>query len=153
MGKLVFLKLYSPYCPHCKSMAKAWNELAAHFEDVDDILIGSVDCTDSPKGKLLCGRFKVMGLPTLLYGDGNYPMLLQEYAGDKTFEQLKSFAVKELVPKCSPGREVCSESNKELIERFMSWTYQELDDTIKAVEKEETDIQDQFSANYKSTQR
>merc|ERR1719293_220243 len=54
-GKLVFLKFYSPYCPHCKEMAKAWNELAAYFLDFDDILIGSVDCTDSPKGKLLCG--------------------------------------------------------------------------------------------------
>lgn len=78
-GKLAFIKFYAPYCPHCKEMAGAWNELATYYEDLpntDNILIGSIDCTDSPKGKELCARFKIMGLPTLLYGDASLGALL-----------------------------------------------------------------------------
>ena len=49
-------------------MARAWNELAEFYLEKEDVVIGSIDCTDSPKGKKLCIRFTITGIQTLLYG-------------------------------------------------------------------------------------
>ena len=94
-------------------MAGAWNDLATYYHELHDdtkssssgnILIGSIDCTDSPKGKDLCSRFEIVGLPTLLYGDASLGgIYLEEYGGDKSFNDLKSFAIENLLPTCNPG--------------------------------------------------
>ena len=76
-------------------MGNAWNELADYYQQPDnnpngDILIGSIDCTNSPTGKALCAKFKIMGLPTILYGDTTFGgVYLEEYRGDKSFSDFK----------------------------------------------------------------
>lgn len=121
-------------------MAPAWNELASYYEtrDDDNVLIGSVDCTDSPHGKTLCMRFKLTGLPTLLYGPTSYNgVYLNEYGGDKSFNDLKSFALKELVPKCLPGSsfEACTTEERQQMEKYLPMSYSELNDAINNEEE------------------
>lgn len=157
-GKIVFIKVYSPFCPHCKEMAAAWNELAAYYDelpDSDDILIGSIDCTDSPNGKQLCTKLKIVGLPTLFYGsayaDGVY---LEEYGGDKEFKDLKSFAAEALVPKCNPGSlDACSSDDRAQMENFMAMSYTELDALIKAGEKNEKEGKKLFKEEFDKLQK
>ena len=57
-GKTVFLKMYAPWCGHCKSMAGDWAKLEADFEGHPVALVGSVDCTaDESEG--ICADFQV----------------------------------------------------------------------------------------------
>mmetsp|Transcript_12420 Transcript_12420/g.26427 ORF Transcript_12420/g.26427 Transcript_12420/m.26427 type:complete len:247 (-) Transcript_12420:57-797(-) len=138
--KLVFIKFYSPGCPHCKSIAGAWNELATYYQELpdnDNILIGSIDCTNSPTGKNLCARFKIMGLPTLLYGDASLGgIYLEEYGGEKTFNELKSHAAEKLVPKCNPGRlDACSPDVRKELEGYMAMSYEALNEVIQEKER------------------
>lgn len=159
-GKLVFIKFYAPGCPHCKSIAGAWNELATYFQespDSDNVLIGSIDCTDSPKGKDLCARFKIIGLPTLLHGDASFGGVYLEENGvpsSKTFEELKSFAVEVLVPKCNPANlDACSTDKRQDTEAYMAMSYQELDDKIKGMEKHEEDLKTSYKNMFATLQK
>jgi thiol-disulfide isomerase/thioredoxin len=154
-GKLVFVKFYAPYCPHCNNMARAWNELAEFYAEKEDVVIGSIDCTDSPEGKNLCIRFKITGMPTLLYGptdfDGAY---LEEYGGDKSFEELKSFAAKELVPKCLPGSlDACAAEERAEMESYISMSYTELNGNIQSLEKQIKDARREFNVKKDEMQK
>ena len=169
-GKLVFIKFYSPYCPHCKTISAAWDELASYYrgptddgDDNDDmvkgnnkdILIGSIDCSDSPGGKDLCVRFEIVGLPTLLYGDASLGgIYLEEYGGEKTFEDMKSFAANALVPKCNPGRlDACPPDTRIEMETYMAMSYQALDDKIKGMEKDQEELKASFKDMFALLQR
>eukprot|EP00985_Skeletonema_marinoi_P003121 scaffold1295_cov77-Skeletonema_marinoi.AAC.1 len=136
-------------------MASAWNELADYYQQPEnnkngDILIGSIDCTKSPAGKALCGRFKIMGLPTILYGDANFGgVYLEEYRGDKSFTDFKQFASQTLVPKCNPGSlDACAADERVEMESYIAMGYHELDAKIKQVKQREIDTKafyaDQF---------
>ena len=146
--KLVFIKFYAPYCPHCNAMAKAWNELADYYDRMGngDVLIGSVDCTDSPKGKNLCMRFQLTGLPTLLYGTTSYNgVYLEEYGGGKSYEELKSFASNELVPKCLPGSmSACTTEERTQMETYLSMSHTELNEKIQSLEKQLQEAKETF---------
>lgn len=148
-GKRVFVKVYSPHCPHCKSMAGAWNQLAAHYRDRpdgdDDILIGSVDCTDLP-ARGLCMRFKINGLPTLLYGDASQGgVYLEEYGGDKTPEDLTAFAAEALVRRCGPGDpDACAPAARAEVEGFLALSRAGLQAYIDGGEREVRELRDAF---------
>lgn len=156
--KFAFIKFYAPWCPHCKSIAPAWNELAKYYQELpenDSIIIGSIDCTNSPKGKELCARFKIMGLPTLLYGDASSGgIYLEEYGGDKRFDELKSFAAEALVPTCGPRfLDTCSPQTRKEVEKFMAMSYESLDGVIKGKEKQEEDLQTAFKDTFAELQK
>ena len=158
-GKLVFIKFYSPSCPHCKSMAPDWNKLATYYQDLpdsDNILIGSIDCTDAPAGKKLCARFKIMGLPTLLYGDAGFGgIYLEEFGGDeKTFTNLKSWATEKLVPTCNPGKlDACSSTDRHHMENALAMSYNGLDNLIKMLEKKEEDLKTTYKDAFAELQK
>ena len=165
-GKLVFIKFYSPFCPHCKTIAGAWDELASYYrglsdgDDDDDknnnnSLIGSIDCSDSPKGKDLCERFEIIGLPTLLYGDASLGgIYLEEYGGEKTFDDMKSFAAEALVPICNPGRlDACPPDTRQEMESYMAMSYQALGDKIKGMEKNAEELKASFKTTFAVLQK
>ena len=144
------------HCPHCKEMGSAWNELADYYHEQPDnnkngdILIGSIDCTNSPAGKALCARFKIMGLPTILYGDTNFGgVYLEEYRGDKTFAALQQFASQALVPTCNAGNlDACTADERIVIESYIEMSYSELDAQIKQVEQREKDTKEFYAAEF-----
>ena len=47
----VFLKMYAPWCGHCKSMAPAWEEFAESLKDDDSVIVGEFDATSNDVGK------------------------------------------------------------------------------------------------------
>jgi len=42
-SKDVFIKFYSPSCPHCIEIAPAWEELGKNFSDNEDLIIADFD--------------------------------------------------------------------------------------------------------------
>ncbi|KAL3782922.1 hypothetical protein HJC23_004901 [Cyclotella cryptica] len=156
-GKLVFIKFYAPYCPHCNNMAKSWNELAEYYQNngKTDVLIGSIDCTDSPHGKNLCIKFKITGLPTLLYGpSGSDGVYLEEYGGEKTYDDLKSFALKELVPKCLPvSLDACTAEERQEMDSYIAMSYTQLNEMIQSLEKQMIELKESFKTKFMELQK
>ena len=46
----VFIKMYAPWCGHCKSMAPAWEEFAESMAGDDSVIIGDFDATANDPG-------------------------------------------------------------------------------------------------------
>ncbi|KAK9864891.1 hypothetical protein WJX84_012288 [Apatococcus fuscideae] len=88
-GRLHFVKLYAPWCGHCKRLAPTWGELADFFASDDKVSIDHVDCT---KQKSVCSKAKVGGYPTLrFYFNGAEQ---ETYRGGRDLDALKEAIVK-----------------------------------------------------------
>jgi len=59
-GKDVFVEFYAPWCGHCKKLAPIWDELGAHYENDDKIVIAKVDMIANELESV-----KVRGFPTI----------------------------------------------------------------------------------------
>jgi len=127
-GKSIFVKFCSKSCAICQEITTAWDELADAWEDDEIGLIGEVDCDAESS---FCNDHKIVGTPTLLYGD-RYD--LQEYSGDKSFRKLNSFAKNVLIPICSPNNvNACNQEDKARIEEWMKLPIQAVDNMINAL--------------------
>lgn len=62
-SKDAFIKFHAPWCGHCKSLAPKWEEMAAEFENDENVVIGEMDATanDVPP------QFEVSGFPTMYW--------------------------------------------------------------------------------------
>jgi thiol-disulfide isomerase/thioredoxin len=82
--KGVFIKFYSPNCPHCKDMAP-------HFEEASglhsDFPFGALDCTAHSK---VCHLHKVNGWPTLKLFRPDATVGI-EFSGDHSPAQYSEF--------------------------------------------------------------
>jgi hypothetical protein len=120
-------------------MAADWEKLSEEITD-DNILIAEVDCT-SEKSEEVCEDNNVQGFPTLKFGDA---LSLEEYDGERDFEELLSFAKSSLKPTCSPRNvDLCSEDEKSVIDKFMAMSLEELEEVLEKVE----DIFDSLDAS------
>merc|ERR1711915_407432 len=84
--KTVFLKLYAPWCGHCKSLAPIWDELAEAYAEDDDVVIAKIDSTANDNS-----RVQVSGFPTLVLFKGGDKSNFVKYEGGRTLDELKAF--------------------------------------------------------------
>ena len=128
-------------------MEKTWDKLWKAWKDSDVGLVAQVDCTDTGRdgGKALCKKFRIQSFPTLKYGDPND---LEEYDGERTFEDLSSFAEQNLVPICSSDRfDLCTdEEQKHMIQKYMDLDVKELQQMIEAEEIKLEEAEKTFEA-------
>lgn len=138
-GKVVFLKMFAPWCGHCKKMKPDWDKLMAANKGDATKLVADVDCTAG--GKPLCDANGVKGYPTLKYGDPND---LQDYNGARDYKGLEKF-VAELKPQCSPANiDLCDAGKKADIEKFTKMAGSELDGLIEVESKKIDDAETAF---------
>ena len=137
-GKTVFIKMYAPWCGHCKDMAPAWEQLAKEWKGHKQGLVASVDCT---KEESWCEEMGITGFPTLLVGDPSQGgVFLETFSGDKNYEFLSKFAKDTLTkPICSPGNpSLCDKKERKTIKKIWKMS---LADIEQSIEKEEQSIQ------------
>jgi hypothetical protein len=113
-------------------MDKDWEKLWDEWKDSDVGLVAQVDCTDTDKrgGKTLCNYMGIRSFPTIKYGDPND---LDDYDGERTFDDLSEFARENLVPLCSSDRlELCNDDDqKQTITKYMDLPFEELEKLIR----------------------
>lgn len=141
-GKVVLLKMFAPWCGHCKKMKPDWDKLMDEYKDSATQLIGDVDCTAD--GKPICDSNGVKGFPTLKYGD---PSDLQDYQGGRDPASLKKFIDEELKPTCSPANlDLCDDDKKKEIEALNALDDATLDEKIATEEKKLEEAETEFKA-------
>jgi thiol-disulfide isomerase/thioredoxin len=131
-GKMVFIKLFAPWCGHCRAMADDWTKLEEDWKDHDVALVGDVDCT-SEGGKPICDEyFQVEGFPTLVYGD---PLAAEVYDGPRDYASLSAHAKAHISkPVCSVYRiEACSDDERILMESLQVMSDEELEAVVEKV--------------------
>jgi len=147
-GKVVFLKMFAPWCGHCKKMKPDWDKLMDEYKDSETQLIADVDCTAD--GKPICDANGVRGFPTLKYGD---PSDLQNYEGSRDYERLKKFIDNDLKPTCSPTNlDLCDDDKKKEIETLMALDDAALEAKISDEEKKIEEAEKVFKAGVEELQ-
>merc|ERR1711904_101349 len=100
------------------------------FKDSKSGLVADVDCTVEED---LCSKHGVEGYPTIKYGTvGN----LQDYNGEREYDDLLKFAKENLGPTCGPKNlDLCDADQKKSIEEATAMSDADLDSKIKDEEK------------------
>lgn len=57
------MKVYAPWCGHCKALAPTWTELEKLYEKNDKIIIGSLNAEEN---EMIARSIGVKGFPTIL---------------------------------------------------------------------------------------
>lgn len=84
-GKVYLVKLYAPWCGHCKRLAPTWKELGEAYAEDDEVVIAHVDCTTS---RDVCAKLEIQGYPTIkLFHKGQ----TTAYTGSRDFKSFKKF--------------------------------------------------------------
>jgi len=60
-----FIKFYAPWCGHCKTLAPTWAAFAKKHEDLNDLNVGKIDCTEETN-RPICSDYEIKGYPSLL---------------------------------------------------------------------------------------
>lgn len=140
-GKSIFVKMFAPWCGHCKKMKPDWDKLMDDFKDSEIALVAEVDCT-TEEGKGICIDNGVRMFPTLKYGD---PSALKDYKGGREYDSLKSFADENLKPMCSPTNiDLCDAEQKEEIEKFQAMSPGDLEAAIAEKTKMKDEAEEAF---------
>lgn len=90
----IFVKFFTPSCPHCKAMASDFALVARQLHDQDQpIVLAEVDCSHEA-GEPICTANKVYAFPSLrLY---RYGHLYKEYKGDRTAKAMKRWTLNQI---------------------------------------------------------
>ena len=145
-GKAVFLKMYAPWCGHCKKLAPTWSQLEMHYKD-SNVVVASVDCTAG--GKSICDANGVRGFPTLKYGD---PASLEDYQGGRDFESLNTFAMG-IKPKCSAfNPDICSDEDREYLDGLLERDLSDLEKSLAEREALAKQVEEKMQQEVKNLQ-
>ena len=88
------LKLYAPWCGHCKKMAPAFDEAATVLR-LRDMEVGKVNCADRQSGGAeFCARLDVRGFPQVKLFLGTEDALVDfPMSGDRSSAAMVAFAL------------------------------------------------------------
>jgi len=122
-------------------MKPDWDKLIGEFAGSStQLLIADVDCTAD--GKPLCEAAGVEGFPTLKWGD---PADLQDYEGERTYDDLKKFTEENLKPLCSlKNLDLCDDDEKAEIVKFQGMSDTGLAAAIAAEEEKLEAVEEEF---------
>ena len=117
-----FVKFYAPWCPHCKQMAPAWQQVEKMFSSGSmstRLLVGSVDCSNDPeKPSSLCARFQTASLPSLKFFFRPRLGKATTYDGNHSAEALLDFAT-EISSTCSLSEQhECTEAQRSWLAEY-----------------------------------
>ena len=88
--KDIFVKFYSPYCPHCTKLAPIYEELGKKFYKIKDyIRIAEFNIAEND-----FDYFQIKGYPTLIFWRGGNKYEHIEYIGDRNLDDMINFIVK-----------------------------------------------------------
>jgi len=150
-GKSVFIKYFIPGCGNCQAMASAWEELAAEWGESDDGFIGEIDC-DAEWNIELCEHIK--GFPTLKFGKMDEIKELNEledYDGERDFENLSEFAEENLKISCSVSNiELCDDKIKNLINELQEKSKDDLITALKKVDENVMKVEENIEQRIKA---
>jgi len=119
-SKHVLLKVYAPWCGHCKSLAPTWDKLATTFRDEPSVEIAKLDATGETAS---AKKFEVKGYPTLLFFPKGQPSNYKTYQGARSLEALVDWVNKEASTYRKPGGSILETGGR----------IQQLDDAITKV--------------------
>lgn len=82
----VFIKFYSPTCPHCQKLVPIWEKVGSMAPTYPQyFMVGDVDCSVESS---LCDRFGVRGVPTLIYfNEGR----MYKFLGSREYNDIMKF--------------------------------------------------------------
>jgi protein disulfide-isomerase A6 len=83
----VFVKMFAPWCGHCKAMADDWIKLSEKYAENPVVDIAEMDCTEYGS---TCQKYGVQGFPTLMA----FPVQSSEpeqYTGAREFDKFVEF--------------------------------------------------------------
>jgi len=133
-------------------MKPDWDKLMKNWNKGDRAktsLIADVDCT-SDGGKPICEEVGVRGYPTIKWGDAS---ALEDYAGGRTYDDLKKFAKESLKPVCSPGNlDLCDDEKKKEIAALQALSSDDLDAKIDEKKTAIKEAESTFETSVKELQ-
>jgi len=89
--KHVFLKVYAPWCGHCKSMAPNWVTFAKEMESrFDDVIIAEFDATAND----LPAAYSIRGYPTVYWAEKGNKGKPEKYTGARSIAEWSAFVAK-----------------------------------------------------------
>lgn len=94
-GKHVFLKVYAPWCGHCKNMAPDWEKFAEEMEGrFDEVIVAEIDAT----ANTLPDGYAIKGYPTVFWCDKNSVGKPEKYQGSRTIGAWAKFVDEKVMP-------------------------------------------------------
>jgi len=120
----------------------------AAYEGHATTLVADVDCIS--EGKELCEQHGVEGFPTIKYGD---PSDLQDYEGEREFDDLKVFAGN-LGPMCSPANlDACDDEKKAKIKELQAMEPSLLTEKVEVQEGRIKELETEFQTLMEELQK
>jgi hypothetical protein len=111
--------------------------LADEWAASDVGLVAEVDCTDEATQELCAD---IEGFPTLKYGD---PSALDEYPGEREYEDLVAFAKDNLRPMCGlKSLSLCDDATKKEIEKYQSMSTNKLAELVGEVNRKVEELEE-----------